>query len=57
MIFRSHAAGLEGGQHIVAGDIGRIMAGHKVRRVDKIGGLNGLLAEAQVADGAAAGYQ
>ena len=37
------------------GDVGRHMAGHKVGLVDVIGGLDGLVAEAQVADGDAAG--
>ncbi|MPM12584.1 hypothetical protein SDC9_58937 [bioreactor metagenome] len=37
------------------GDIGRNVAGHKVGLVDIVGAANGLVAEAQVADGHAAG--
>ena len=41
--------------HVVTGDVGGVMACHKVGRVYKIRALYGLFAEAQMAYGEAAG--
>ena len=37
------------------GDVGGVVAGHKVGLIDIVGGADGLIAEAQVADGHTAG--
>ena len=49
------AAVLQRGHHVVLGDIGRVVAGDEVGAVDQIGALDRVVAEAQVADGDAAG--
>ena len=51
-----HAAGLDVLHHLEAlGHIAGVVAGHEVSLVDIVGGTDGLVAEAQVADGDAAG--
>ena len=51
-----HAAGLDiTDDREALGDVGRVMAGDKVSLVDVVRALDGLVAEAQVADGHAAG--
>ena len=51
-----HAAGLHVLHHLVALDhVAGVVAGHKVSLVDVVGRADGLVAEAQVADGHAAG--
>ncbi len=51
-----HAAGLDVTDDREAlGDVGRVMAGNEVSLVDVVRALDGLVAEAQVADGDAAG--
>ncbi len=51
-----HAAGLDVVDHLEAlGDVGGVVAGHEVGFIDIVGGPDGLVAEAQVADGHAAG--
>ena len=42
--------------HVVLVDIGRVMAGNKISLADVVGGFNGLVAEAQVRNGDAAGF-
>ena len=53
-IEQENAAGLDIVHHIVFAEVGGIVAGHKVGLGDEVGGLDGLPAEAQVADGQAA---
>ena len=48
------AAGFDIADHVVLVDIGRVVAGHEVRLVDKIGRLDRLFAKAQVGNGYAA---
>ncbi len=52
---QEHAANLQRGHHVVLGDIGRVVAGDEVGAVDQVGALDRGVAEAQVADGDAAG--
>ena len=48
------AAFLEVAHHVVTDDVGRIVAGDEVRRVDEVFALNGRLAESEVGNGDAA---
>ncbi len=51
-----HAAGLDVLDHLEAlGDVAGVVAGDEVGLVDVVGAADGLVAEAQVADGDAAG--
>ena len=55
-VHEEHAAGLDVAHDREAlGDVGRDVAGHEVGLVDVVRALDGLVAEAQVADGDAAG--
>ena len=51
---QEHAAVLEVFDHVVLAHIGRVVAGHKVRRADQVRGADRVLAEAQVGLGQAA---
>ena len=50
------AAFLDVGEHVVAGDVGRVVAGNEVSTVDEVRRLNGRFAETEVRNGDAARF-